>query len=88
MADHPASTGFLVKVFPESDTATIIPEPRYKYGKKYDHNMYIIYRSCFFTCEASNRKVDWLRQLNWAYHGSLEGGLMCSFTDKEISEFI
>ena len=34
VAGHPASTGFPVKVFPESDTATIIPEPRYKYIMK------------------------------------------------------
>lgn len=44
-------------------------------------------RFCYFTCEATNRKIDWLHQINWAYHGSLEGGLMCSFADKELNEF-
>lgn len=47
-----------------------------------------ISRLCYFTCESTNRKVDWLKEINWAYHGSLQGGLMCSFTDKEVSEFI
>ena len=42
----------------------------------------------YFTCESTNRKVDWLRDLNWSHHGSLKSGLMCSFNDKELSEFI
>ncbi len=52
------------------------------------HTNTVIFSDCAISCQSANRKVDWLKEVNWAYHGSCDGGLMCSFTDKDLSEFI
>ena len=40
---------------------------------------------CYFTSESTNRKCDFMRELNGSYKIAC---LQCSFSDKELSEFI
>jgi len=44
-----------------------------------------IYRQCYFTSDSMHKKVDFMRAVN---RSSGEGGLTCSFVDKEITQFI
>ena len=44
-----------------------------------------MYRECYFTMAAINKKADFVNQLNSSF-GS--GGLSCSFADKELVQFI
>ena len=43
------------------------------------------FRRCYFTSESTNRKCDFMRELNGSYKLAC---LQCSFSDKELSEFI
>lgn len=47
--------------------------------------LYNFYRICYFTSESTNRKVDFIRELNASYK---QACLQCSFSDKELSEYI
>lgn len=42
-------------------------------------------RLCYFTTGSTNKKADFLRELNSSYKHAC---LQCSFSDKEVSEFI
>ncbi len=46
---------------------------------------YCSYRVCYFTSESTNRKSDFIRELNASYK---QACLQCSFSDKELSEYI
>jgi hypothetical protein len=43
------------------------------------------HRVCYFTSESTNRKSDFIRELNASYKLAC---LQCSFSDKELSEYI
>ena len=43
------------------------------------------FRICYFTSESTNRKGDFIRELNASYKKAC---LQCSFSDKELSEYI
>ena len=43
------------------------------------------YRKCFLTAESTNKKSDFVRCLNTSYRSAC---LQCSFTDKELGEYI
>lgn len=42
-------------------------------------------RPCYFTVECTNKKADFMKCLNSSYK---EACLQCSFTDKELAEYI
>lgn len=44
-----------------------------------------ICRPCYFTAESTNKKADFIKCLNSSYKVAC---LQCSFTDKELGEFI
>ena len=50
--------------------------------------VYLLFRTkmCFFTSDSSMKREKFNYQINHSYHG--EGGLTCSFTDFQLSEFI
>ena len=42
-------------------------------------------RKCYFTSESTNRKTDFMKEISSSYKLAC---LQCSFSDKELSEFI
>ena len=49
------------------------------------HFCFMHCRPCYFTVESTNKKADFMKCLNASYKLAC---LQCSFTDKELSEFI
>ena len=47
--------------------------------------IHTLHRFCYFTSISTNRKQDFMRELNISYRSAC---LQCSLTDKEISEYI
>ena len=43
------------------------------------------YRYCYITTDSTNKKSDFMRLVNWSYR---VGCLHCSFSDKELCDFI
>ena len=42
-------------------------------------------RLCYFTAGSTSKKFDFMRELNSSFR---QAGLQCSFSDKELSEFL
>ena len=59
--------------------------PPLPFGLFNDSLIFYRSRTCFFTAESTNRKADLMRELNCSYKHAC---LQCSFSDKEMGEYV
>ena len=89
ISTNPSSSGFLINLTPDrggTENASLLSR-LFNSQTEYHWCLYTISlcRLCYFTAISTNRKADFMRELNNSYKFAC---LQCSFTDTQLSEYI